>query len=400
MAALVAAATMAAPAPALAAREPPREITARSWILIDPADGEVLAQRVPDRRSAIASATKLMTAYLTLRELRPAERIVAPPYDANPAESLLGLRAGERISVRDLLYGLLLVSGNDAAAALAHGVSGSAPAFVADMNAAAGRLGLDGTNYANPIGFDHPANFSTARDLAELTTRLREEPLFRRIVDTPERTLRSGATTRVAVNRNKLVREVPRMSGVKTGFTPKAGNVLVGSAGSRGVDLVSVVLGAPTKAARDDATRRLLDYGLSLYERRTAVAEGETLAAAVDLRDEQLRLVAARRVRLTARDDQRVSVELDAPAEVKGSVSRGESLGSATVRLDGDPVATVELLAARAVAEASLLERADGELPGSRTVLWALVAAAILFAGAVIGILRVVLGSPQRGERA
>ena len=139
---------------------PPPDVPARSYLLLDGDDGDILAARGADRQSSIASTTKLMTAYVARRSLRLGETVTAPAYQALAAESLLGLEAGERIRVRDLLYGLLLVSGNDAAVALAEASAGSVPSFVDRMNRAARRLGLDDTSYANPIGLDEPGNLS------------------------------------------------------------------------------------------------------------------------------------------------------------------------------------------------------------------------------------------------
>lgn len=341
----------------------------------------MLAQQAPDDPRPIASATKLMTAYLALRELRPADQIVAPPYAAGPAESLMGLRAGERVSVRDLLYGALLPSGNDAAAALAQAVSGSTEEFVDLMNATAARLGLDETSFGDPIGLD-PASASSAADLVRLTLELREDRLFRRIVDTPQKTL-DGEVARTLVNRNTLVLQVPWVTGVKTGRTIEAGYVLVGSGERKGVTFLSAVLGAPSESARDAATLELLRYGGSLYRTRRPVADGERLATtAVRYQDEQLALVAHGGVEVAARDDQDVAVALDFPDEVEGPVARGERVGTATVTLDGERVGRVALAAARDVEEATFLQRADAAVPGGRGVLW-LIVAVLLGAGAL-----------------
>ena len=139
-------------------------------------------KRANDRRS-IASTTKLMTALLALERARPNEVFTAPRYDALPIESQINLRTGERMKVKDLLKALLLESANDAAATLARNISGSQQAFVAAMNARAEELGLEDTSYANPIGLDDPANFSSARDLAGLARLLLSRPRFARIVE-------------------------------------------------------------------------------------------------------------------------------------------------------------------------------------------------------------------------
>jgi serine-type D-Ala-D-Ala carboxypeptidase (penicillin-binding protein 5/6) len=377
---------VAGAAPAIGATPDPPELPARAWLLADAEDGEVLAAERPTRSAPVASTTKLMTAFVARDKLRLGETVVAPPYFANTAESLLGLTEGERIEVRDLLYGLILASGNDAAAALAQAAAGSEPAFVRQMNRAAERLGLDDTSYANPIGLDEPGNFSSARDLVDLTLELREDRVFRRIFDTPETTLRSGARPRTITNRNILVRTVPYVSGVKTGYTLGAGNVLVASAERRGVALVSAVLGAPTESERDAATLELLDYGFSLYRRERAIAAGERVAAAeVRWQQETMPVVAARPVQVTVRRDQRVAVEVDAPAEVEGPIRRGRRLGRAVVAVDGETVGRVALVAGRSVPEASTLERLDSAIPGPRLAAWgvAIGALALVFAAAL-----------------
>ena len=189
----------------------------RAWILVDAGDGSVLAAHDPTAGMPIASTTKLMTAYLSLRELPLDQTLVAPPYHPLIGESLMGLQAGESVSVRSLLYGLLLPSGNDAAVALADGVAGSVPAFVTLMNRTAARLGLRDTHYANPIGLDDPGNYSSARDLTDLAVVLLDDPIFRRIVDTPHADV-PGAHPERVVNHNDLVESTPWVEGVKTGL--------------------------------------------------------------------------------------------------------------------------------------------------------------------------------------
>ena len=366
----------------------PPQVPATAWILVDAGDGTRLASAQPTSSLPIASTTKLMTAYLALRDLPLQRRLVAPPYHPIPGESLLGLEAGERISVRDLLYGLLLPSGNDAAVTLADGVAGSVPAFVAEMNRAAGRLGLRDTHYSNPIGLDQPGNYSSPRDLAKLALDLRRDRLFRRIVDTPQKTLRTGNSPRTVVNRNDLVGRVPWVNGVKTGYTPDAGNVLVGSGTRKGVTLLSVVMGAATETARDDDTLALLRYGFSLYRRETPVQKGERLAGpAVRGRDDSLPLVAARSVQVTARRGQSVRVRVDAPRDVLGPIPRGRRLGAAVVTVDGEVAGRAPLLSKRAAlapASPSLVSRVDDAVPGPRAVAW--IAAGGAAVAIVIGI--------------
>ena len=247
--------------------------TAQAAIVVDGVDGTVMFAKRPDAERAIASTTKLMTALLSLEEAKPGDVFTAPGYDAMPAESRINLRAGERMTVHDLLEALLLESANDAAVDLAENIAGSREAFVEQMNERAGELGLDHTSYANPIGLDDPGNYSSARDLATLARTLLRNRRFARIVDSPEATLESGSHVRVVQNRNDLVAAYPWVNGVKTGYTTNAGNVLVGSA-ARGprARVISVVMGEPTEAARDADTLTLLRWGLDRFSRVRVVA--------------------------------------------------------------------------------------------------------------------------------
>ena len=149
------------------------------------------------------------------------------------------------------------------------------------MNVRAQQLGLRDTHYTNPIGLDAPGNYSSARDLVRLTLRLRAFEFFRRTVARESVTLRSGDRPRTLENRNRLVR-LPQVNGVKTGHTQQAGYVLIGSGRKRGITLISAVLGAPSEAAREADTRRLLAWAFTLYQRVRAVAPGEVLARAAD----------------------------------------------------------------------------------------------------------------------
>lgn len=340
-----------------AAERPPDAGTAASAIVVDGRNGQVMFAKNVDSRRAIASTTKLMTALLALERARPREVFTAPPYHALPPESRIDLRAGERMTVHDLLRALLLESANDAAVTLAEGISGSREAFVADMNERAAELGLDDTSYANPIGLDDPANYSTARDLADLSLRLMRRPRFRRIVDMPEAELESGTRPRVVDNRNDLVARYQWVTGIKTGHTIEAGDVLVGSARGRGgARVISVVLGEPSEAARDADTLGLLRWGLGRFHRVRALDPRRPLARAdVKYRDERATLVARRPAVVLVREGERIKRRVRAPEELEGPVPEGRPVGSVTVLVDGEPVRRVPLVTAAEVPGAGTL---------------------------------------------
>jgi D-alanyl-D-alanine carboxypeptidase (penicillin-binding protein 5/6) len=342
---------------ATAAPKPPR-IEARSWALIDADTGAVLTSHAGATRLPIASTTKLMTAWVAMHEL-PLDRIVhAAPYEAEYGESLLELRTGQRISVGDLIYGLILRSGNDAAHTLAVAAAGSQARFVRQMNRRAAALGLADTHYANPIGLDQRGNYSSAFDLASLTRRLLAVPAFAKIADARSALLRSVHPARRIESINELLDMAPWVTGVKTGHTFGALYVLVGSGSRKGVDLISVAVGAPSDEARYADNLKLLDYGFSLYRKRVPIRAGEDLAdPSIRYAGGTLPLRAARAVTVGLRPGQRARLRIKAPAEVEGPIRRGAALGSATVLIGGRPAGSVALRAGRAIPSASAFDR-------------------------------------------
>ena len=350
----------------------PRLVGAKAAIVMEASTGDVLMSHNAGERRQIASATKLMTVLVALERDDLDDVFSAPAYRAAPAESRIGLVDGERMSVRDLLRATLLPSANDAAATLAVGTMGSTPAFVDEMNRRAAALGLRDTHFANPIGLDDEANYSTARDLARLTVRLRRYEFFRRTVDLPVATLRSGSQKRTVINRNALVRRVDAVNGVKTGNTRRAGNVLVGSATRDGVTVISVVLGEPSERARDTDSLALLRYGLDSYNARTILPEGRVLGR-LGLRyrsDEFVDVVAGDTVRRVLRSGARTNVRVGGlPEEVDGPLPRGTRVGTAVVRRGREVLARVPVVTARPVAEAGIGTRLDDMLRRSQTIV-------------------------------
>jgi serine-type D-Ala-D-Ala carboxypeptidase (penicillin-binding protein 5/6) len=378
---------------------PPPSVSAPSAIVVETSTGAVPFARRPDQRRSIASVTKLMTALLTLEQERLSQRITAVRYRPGPAESLMGLQAGERLTVADLLRGLLLASANDAAATLAQGVAGSRARFVREMNTRARALGLAHTRFADPVGLEARSQ-SSARDLVTLTLQLRRSSFFRRTVDRAGATLRTGVRARTLANRNTLVRQYPWISGVKTGHTNRAGYVLVGSATRNGVTLVSVVLGTASEAARNADTLALLRYGFRRYTRATPVRRGRVLATAPIRfrRGAELRLVAGRTVRRVVERGTRLRTRVvSAPSEVEGPIRKGQRMGRAEVLAGGRSVASFSLVAASSVPEAGVAQRTKDWM--TRPLAFALV---VLAVGGSVGLLlrRRSRTRPPRPRRA
>ena len=369
--------------PAVAA-QPPR-LEARSWALLDARTGEVLASHAAARRLPVASTTKMMTAYVAMQEL-PLDRVVrAAPYDSLYGESLLELRPGQRVSVRDLLYGLILRSGNDVANDLALAAAGSKAAFVRRMNVRAAALGLTDTHYANPIGLDEEGNYSSAYDLAVLGRRLMAMPAFAKIASARSARLRSLRPPRRIETLNDVLLREPWTTGIKTGHTFGAAYVLVGAARRKGAELISAVIGTSTETGRDLETLRLLEYGFSLYRKRLPIRAGQALAEAeIRYSGGELPLRASRTVAIGLRRGERMRVTVRAPDRVEGPIRRGAVLGRARVWVDGARSASVPLRAGRAVPEAGVVDRVRSFIAGNSIVV-AVSLSAILIGAALVG---------------
>jgi D-alanyl-D-alanine carboxypeptidase (penicillin-binding protein 5/6) len=336
-------------------------VEGRAWALIDSRTGEVIVAHNGARHLPIASTTKLMTAYVAIKDMPLGKIVRARPYDPEYGESLMGLRVGQKISVRDLLYGLVLRSGNDAAHTLAVAAAGSQRRFVGQMNRYAAALGLADTHYANPVGLDQKGNYSSALDLATLTQRLLRIPAFAKIADSRSAVLRSVRPQRRISTINELLLLKPWVTGVKTGHTFGALYVLVGSGRRKGVELISDAIGAPSDEDRYSDNLKLLEYGFRQYLRRQPIRAGQDLAGpSIRYAGGQLPLRAARGISVGLRRGQKISVEVRAPREVEGPIQRGAVLGKATVFVDGLKAGAVPLRAGRAIPRASTFDRARG----------------------------------------
>jgi D-alanyl-D-alanine carboxypeptidase (penicillin-binding protein 5/6) len=352
-----------APGAALA-RDCPDNVAAANAIVLEVSTGEVACERRADERRPVGSAVKLMTALLTLERADLKDRFRAADYRPSPAESKIGLMPGERMSVRDLMRGLLAESGNDAAVTLAEGVAGSERAFVRLMNRRARQLGLANTRYRNPIGLDERGAYSSARDLVTLAALLRTKPFFRHTVDKEVVHLATGAHPRTFSNRNRLLGRAGWINGVKTGHTLGAGYVLVGSGRRGGIQVVSAVLGTRSEQQRDEDSLALLTWGRRAFQRITAAPDGTSVGISVPIRygrgAELELLVGPNGERAVVPDGERDRVTIRPtrwPSSVQGPLSVGARLGEADVLMDGRKIATVPLVAAAEVPEPNLAER-------------------------------------------
>ncbi len=314
-------------------------ISAQKAILIDGETGRVLYEKDADSRSLIASTTKIMTALLVCEQCNVLDRMRIPKEAVGIEGSSMYLQEGEVLTVQDLLYGLMLHSGNDAAVALAIYCGGTMEGFVQLMNDKAHRLGLKNTHFENPNGLDAPAHYSTARDLAVLTAYAMKNPIFAQIVST--KTVRAG--NRSMQNHNKLLWRVEGADGVKTGYTVAAGRILVSSARRNGRRLICVTINDGNDWI-DHA--RLLEDGFSRYQIKTIITRGQVLGTQTVLSGE------AEEVELIADGDFTFSLTSEEVPElctsgqsfVYAPVVRGGKAGCAYVLLGDKVVGKVPLV--------------------------------------------------------
>lgn len=350
---------------------PPPTIAARSWLLLDANSGQVLGAQDPDMRVEPASLTKLMTAYLAFSAVRDKQldlnqtvNVSVNAWKVDGSSSKMFIEPRTPVRIQDLLYGLIVQSGNDAAITLAEAVAGSESAFVELMNRQAQRMGLKNTRYANPHGLPHPNNYSSARDLSTLATRL--------ITDFPELykiySIKSFTYNRITQpNRNRLLWLDPTVDGMKTGHTQAAGYCLIATAtrpnGSNGDRrLISVVLGTESDAMRAQESQKLLNWGFLNFDTYKVYSKGQAVLTPTVWKG------SSNRLKLGFTRDVYVTLPRGSNANLKPVIERTDPLVApiaqnmrvGTLKLmAGDKVInSLPLLALEPVSEATIVGRA------------------------------------------
>ena len=331
-------------------------IAAASWYLVGE-DGDVLARRDAARAHAIASITKLMTAVVVLEHARLDDVVRVSPLAADVGESTVYLRAGEELTVADLLRATLVPSANDAAEALAlHVGGGSADRFVDLMNAKAAELGLRDTHFENPHGLDQRGHVSSARDV---TTLLRYALGVSFIRDALQRSSVVLPGGRAFPTTDDLLQSWAPLVGGKTGHTQDAGWSETAAASRGGVTVYGAVLGSDTRSSRNDALRELLSFGLDQYRRVQVVDGARTYAQAkTGYGQPAVELVAPRTLVRAVRLGTPLVERVVAPSALALPVAKGERLGRVEVYDGNRLVASSNLVAADAVADAGLWAKA------------------------------------------
>ena len=314
-------------------------VSARSAVLMDAQTGRVVFEKDADRKSLIASTTKIMTALVVCEQCNVLDRMRIPKEAVGIEGSSMYLQEGEVLTVQELLYGLMLHSGNDAAVALAVYCGGTVEGFVEMMNDKARYLGLNNTHFANPNGLDHPDHYSTARDLAVLAAYAMENCVFARTVST--KTLTVGQ--RYMKNHNKLLWMVDGADGVKTGFTRAAGRVLVSSATRDGRRLVAVTIHAPNDWQDH---QKLLEDGFEKYKTRQLIASGQQIGCRflLDGAEESVPILAAGDFFYPMMEGEQATVVLSKPEFSYAPVTAGAEAGFAYICIGGKSVGKVPVI--------------------------------------------------------
>lgn len=334
---------------------PVNAYSAKYAILYDGNTGRVLYEKNADEHALIASTTKIMTALIVCEQCNVLDRVRIPEEAVGVEGSSLYLQPGEILTVQELLYGMMLHSGNDAATALAIYCGGTVEGFVQLMNDKAHRLGLTSTHFENPHGLDAPNHYSSAMDLAILSAYAMSNPIFQKTVST--RQINIGQ--RSLRNHNKILWRFSGSDGVKTGYTKAAGRILVSSAVNEGRRLICVTINAP-----DDWNDHcsLLKSGFERYSQVEIVKKG-TLIGYVEVaggKEERVELLAAEDFSYALLSDERVSFKLQGCGFVYAPVVSGQNAGYYHILVDGNAVGTVPLVFGSTVEQ----------LPDQKTSIW------------------------------
>jgi D-alanyl-D-alanine carboxypeptidase (penicillin-binding protein 5/6) len=343
---------------------------AKSWLLLDATSGQVIASSNPEERVEPASLTKIMTSYLIFQALRDKTldlnqqvTVSTNAWRVAPGSSKMFLEPGQHVSVDDLLSGLLIQSGNDAAVALAEAVAGSEGAFVQRMNETAASMGLKSTHFASPHGLPDPQTYSTARDLATLTARL--------IRDFPDLYVRYDHVKQFRFNnitqpnRNRLLWSDPSVDGGKTGHTEAAGYCMIASAIRGGATgqrrLIAVVMGTRSDKVRTAATGMLLNWGFQNYETVKLYAKGQSLGTSTVWKGQQSQVLVGFDRDIYATVPRAWVPHLQKVIERRGPLvaplALNTQVGTADLQVDGRSIASFPVVALQPIDQAGVLSR-------------------------------------------
>lgn len=331
------------------------QLSAAAAVVLEMNTGKVMGAKNAHTRLPMASTTKVMTAILALENTSLDETITVSKEAFGVEGSSMYLELGEQLSMRDVLYGLMISSGNDAAVAIAMHIDGSVEAFAERMNEKAKKLGLTNTHFVTPNGLHDENHYTTAYDLAVISAYAMRNEEFCKLVSTRSYTTQTGNKTRVLNNRNKTLRQYEGGNGVKTGYTSDAGKCLVFAALRDGMQLVGVVLRSGDTYG--DAFS-LLDHGFSNYSMKTVIRKGQVVdyARIGNGKKNSLALCAQRDIMIPARADEKLSLrtQIQRDALLQAPIEDGQNCGELCLMEEGRIIARTELYAAQSVARTDI----------------------------------------------
>lgn len=325
-------------------------LTAEAAVLLDARTGQILFDKNAGQKRPPASTTKIMTALLALEGGDLRQAVTVSPKAASVGEASLDLRAGEKLTLEELIYGALLESGNDACVAIAEHVAGTEQNFVLLMNQKAKILGAENTSFKNTNGLPAAGHYTTARDLAVITRYALSNPVFQKIVRTRSIVIGSNKGERYLNNTNRLLWSYDWIDGVKTGTTNEAGNCLVASATKNGRQLISVVLHSEN---RWSDSIKLMDYGFNCFELKEVFREGEALGSIAVMegteRNIQVVTQSAVEVVIPGGRPELLERKILMEKELTAPVLKGQKVGRVNILINGTVVGSSELVSDRDV---------------------------------------------------
>ena len=331
-------------------------LNAKSAILMEDSTGKVLYESNPDERVPIASVTKVMTMLLIMEAVDSGkitldDMVTVSENAMSYGGSTMFLEAGEQLTVNDMMKGIAVASANDGCVAMAEHLAGSESAFVDMMNAKAQELGMENTHFMNTNGLDEDNHYSSARDVAIMSRELIKHKTIFNYTSIWMDTLRGGKFQ--LANTNKLIRFYEGANGLKTGSTSKALCCLSATAKRNDMQLIAVVLGAPTSAERFSSAKSLLDYGFANYAVNTQVTAGDEIDRVHVEKgvDNEVSMVAADTYSTLVKKGQEdnVTKEVILDEQITAPLEAGEKLGTMKISRDGETLAEIDLNAANAV---------------------------------------------------
>ncbi len=334
-------------------------LNARAAVIYDRKTKEIIWGKNENEKKAMASTTKIMTAIVVLEKGNLSDVVTISKKAANTGGSRLKINTNDKISVLDLLYGLMLRSGNDAAVALAEYVGGSIEGFAKLMNKKAIEIGLKNTHFVTPHGLDNIGHYTTAYELAVLTDYAMQNEKFSKIVNTKNTTISINGVTRNIYNTNELLGTINGVNGVKTGFTNNAGRCLVTSCTRNGNQIITVVLGCDAKKYRTSDSIKLIEYAFKNYTRvnieekvkiefekwkqingkRIYISKGEKSDVNLELKE-----ITKKEIPVKIGEENNIQVEINAIYEYEAPLEKQSKIGNILIKKDEEIIESVDIV--------------------------------------------------------